>query len=482
MVRSVTPSNFTVLGSNWGDWRACTIYAIIYSSPALQDFLLNCQLRDNYILVDPDWLDNLMTIDNPNSTIFSFLERPASILSAQWTRVTSSCMSKRLLTLLGGNPEIVGLPCPKVLSTLDIDTVCLGSPDSIVLGQSRHIAFIPAFPFNFEHIEYNAMQIALWILSIQCTGLAIIRIDAEPREIACMIWSALGVCTTSSSDLRDRTDVFTKTSSKSLSRPLCRPLEDLIYTYHHASSCVADVSICISLYNYQAFIKSALDSCLRQSLSRLELIIVDDCSTDLGPQVAHSWIQKHGTLFASSMLLSHKENKGLAQARNTAIQVSSAEWFFVLDADNRLKPYALDKLFRFAQSLSSRVAVVHPLISLDYGEHPNENDGFELIGNGEPWSYYRMIHGNIVDAMALVRKSAWETVGGYSHLEYGWEDFDFWCKLIDEGYIGVQFPQVLAQYRKHSDSMLQSISNANHDRLVGILHERHPWLRLSKIE
>ena len=65
--------------------------------------------------------------------------------------------------------------------------------------------------------------------------------------------------------------------------------------------------------------------------------------------------------------------------------------------------------------------------------------------------------------MALVRHSAWESVGGYSHIPGGWEDFDFWCKLIDADYHGVLCPQVLATYRLHClcFNHLQIPSNAD---------------------
>jgi len=84
-----------------------------------------------------------------------------------------------------------------------------------------------------------------------------------------------------------------------------------------------------------------------------------------------------------------------------------------------------------------------------------------------------------VDAMALVRRSAWETVGGYTPIPGGWEDFDFWCKLIETHWHGVLCPQVLATYIQHGDSMLQAQSNHRQRQLSRILQQRHPWLQLS---
>jgi GT2 family glycosyltransferase len=84
----------------------------------------------------------------------------------------------------------------------------------------------------------------------------------------------------------------------------------------------------------------------------------------------------------------------------------------------------------------------------------------------------------MVDAMALVRRSAWAQAGGYTHIEGGWEDFDFWCKLLDAGFHGVQCPRILAVYRSHDQSMSHTATNSNWRALARTLQRRHPWLDL----
>jgi GT2 family glycosyltransferase len=80
--------------------------------------------------------------------------------------------------------------------------------------------------------------------------------------------------------------------------------------------------------------------------------------------------------------------------------------------------------------------------------------------------------------MALIRREAWQQVGGYTHIEGGWEDFDFWCKLVEAGFHGVQCPQILAAYRSHGSSMTE-LSTTRRQRPLSItLQDRHPWLQL----
>ena len=77
-----------------------------------------------------------------------------------------------------------------------------------------------------------------------------------------------------------------------------------------------------------------------------------------------------------------------------------------------------------------------------------------------------------------MRRSAWDAVDGYDHIPGGWEDYDFWCKLMEAGHQGVLAPRVLASYHRHGTSML---ATATHHRLRAVsrlLQQRHPWLEL----
>jgi len=99
-----------------------------------------------------------------------------------------------------------------------------------------------------------------------------------------------------------------------------------------------------------------------------------------------------------------------------------------------------------------------------------------------PWQQELFKPGNYIDAMALVRRETWQAVGGYTHIPGGWEDFDFWCCLIDAGWHGVLCPQVLATYTSHGDSMRNSNTNQHTYRLSRLLQARHPWLELRQAQ
>ena len=250
---------------------------------------------------------------------------------------------------------------------------------------------------------------------------------------------------------------------------VCRPLPQ--------GQLGARAAVVVSLYNYAGRIEEALNSVAAQTEAVVELVVVDDASTDDGAEVVRAWMQMHQTRFSRCMLLQHRRNGGLAAARNTAFDAAHSAWCFVLDADNLLFPAAVSTCMDLAEQADAAVAVVHPLLAVE-AEAGRPDDERSLVGFGS-WQKAKFRTGNYVDAMALVRREAWQRVGGYTHIEGGWEDFDFWCKLIEADWHGVIYPKPLATYTQHGTSMLQTQSNQRQRKLSRLLHKRHPWLQLA---
>ena len=193
-----------------------------------------------------------------------------------------------------------------------------------------------------------------------------------------------------------------------------------------------------------------------------------------------SWMRQKLCLsnhpFSRLLLLRHSINTGLACARNTAFAASTSQWCFVLDADNFIYPSAVNSCLQLTYGCEDKLAVVHPLLSVE--AEPGRPDEQRSLVSTASWQRSRLLSGNVVDAMALIRRSAWDDVGGYTHIQYGWEDYDFWCKILEKGYYGVQCPSILGVYRSHSDSMSNRFTNLRWNALSRTLQSRHSWLEL----
>jgi glycosyltransferase involved in cell wall biosynthesis/SAM-dependent methyltransferase len=234
----------------------------------------------------------------------------------------------------------------------------------------------------------------------------------------------------------------------------------------------ADLTVLIPLYNYAHYIEEALESVRAQSLEILDLVVVDDASCDASLAAVLAWAGRHAQRFNRLLVLRNKANSGLGTTRNTGIDAADTPYVLQLDADNRLLPDCA--AICLSAICESGAAFAYPPLQ-QFG------DGSALMGIC-PFEPGRLIGGNYIDALALVSKEAWVAVGGYKAFRImGWEDYDFWCRLVEKGLWGCRAGEIpLAHYRVHSQSMLRTITTAqeNTPRLIREMKERHPWLNI----
>jgi glycosyltransferase involved in cell wall biosynthesis len=225
------------------------------------------------------------------------------------------------------------------------------------------------------------------------------------------------------------------------------------------------VTVCVSAFNYERYIETALQSVLLQTHRALELIVVDDASDrDETREVATSWVRKNQRRFWKSTVLSNVRNQGPSLTRNVAFELASGEFIFVLDADNELYPRAISELYRAA--IEGCFAATYTQLEI-FGVR-------EELGIADVFVSERLRERNYVDVMALIAKAAWESVGGFGHLELGWEDYDFWLKFAESGFSAGFLPEILCRYRTHGNSRTDKDAIPSHDILQQIMAIRHP--------
>jgi SAM-dependent methyltransferase len=179
------------------------------------------------------------------------------------------------------------------------------------------------------------------------------------------------------------------------------------------------------------------------------------------------WLQRNAARFNRVLLAQNDRNSKLGPTRNVAFDLAQTPYIFVLDADNFLLPECLERCL----SAASRqfAAFAYPTIARTAGGTISH----------QPYDANLLAAGNYIDAMALVSKAAWVAAGGYDHVTYGWEDYDFWCRLAERGLHGVAVEgEPLAVYRVHGESMTASETSRRYRTLALELQGRHPWLEL----
>lgn len=243
--------------------------------------------------------------------------------------------------------------------------------------------------------------------------------------------------------------------------------------FHQDRMDEAAVTVIITSYNYETFILEALDSVRTQTVEVLDLVVVDDGSSDDSVALITTWMTQHSGRFNRLILLKTTVNAGLGGARNCGVTHAETPFFLPLDADNRLLPDACASL---QAATNEMTAYAYPILE-QFGE-PTRH---KVLGD-KPYHPMQLVAGNYIDAMALVAKWAWAAAGGYyvSRSAMGWEDYDLWCSFAELGLQGTHVPEILAEYRVHRTSMTSSVTeqNAHKQRVVELVESRHDWIKL----
>lgn len=113
------------------------------------------------------------------------------------------------------------------------------------------------------------------------------------------------------------------------------------------------VSVVITAYNVDKYVKKAINSVLNQTYKNIELIVVEDCSTDNTLRIIKD-LQKSDTTFPIN-LIQHKENVGAGLSRRDGIKASTGNYVMLLDADDWLKEDYIEKLVQRQQETDADI-------------------------------------------------------------------------------------------------------------------------------
>lgn len=113
-------------------------------------------------------------------------------------------------------------------------------------------------------------------------------------------------------------------------------------------------SIILPVYNVEAYLERCLHSILSQGFDEMEIILVDDGSTDASPAICDAYARRYGCI-----RVIHKENGGLSSARNAGLQAARGQYIWFVDSDDWIEPGALDLLHRACEGLPDMVKFAH---------------------------------------------------------------------------------------------------------------------------
>jgi glycosyltransferase involved in cell wall biosynthesis len=204
------------------------------------------------------------------------------------------------------------------------------------------------------------------------------------------------------------------------------------------------VSISIPCYNYGRYLGDAIESALKQTYKPVEIIVVNDGSSDNTVEVAHRY----------PVTLITQSNIGAARTFNKCISSSTAEYCVILSADDKIASTYVEKTMQMI-SMSPDIAFVYTNVTL-FGA---ENRVYSL----PEYSLTALKKDNFINGSALMKKSAFMQTNGFDPKLSVLEDWDLWLSFAEKGFYGKLLPEPLLFWRRHSTGSRNTL-NTKADR------------------
>lgn len=220
----------------------------------------------------------------------------------------------------------------------------------------------------------------------------------------------------------------------------------------HQTSNAPLVSVVIPTYNRSGLLRLAIESVLAQTYPAIEVIVVDDGSSDDTPAVAAT--------FADRITYLRQTNQGGAAARNAGLRVARGKYINVLDDDDLMFPAKIERQVRVLEQ-RPEIGLVHcSYYMIDRDGQKLEKVSFLPDGTLEEL----IVLNPIWSGAPLMRRECIERVGGYRPLVV--EDWDLWLRISLAGYRFACVQEPLGAYRMTPGSIMSNVARVEHDAMA----------------
>jgi glycosyltransferase involved in cell wall biosynthesis len=205
---------------------------------------------------------------------------------------------------------------------------------------------------------------------------------------------------------------------------------------------VAAISVVVPVYNGGAYLRACLESLLGQSFSDIEIIALDDGSTDESLAILQGFRDPRLRVY------SH-ENRGLAATRNRGIELASTSLVARSDQDDVSVPNRLLNQLQILQAHSDAVAVFSRHYTFGRRHRWNNPDKQNAASGIQTYSWQS--HGVLLASTMLCRRDVSLEIGGYREAYYPADDLDMLFRLSEVGTVLVD-PDMLVGYRMSDEA------------------------------
>ena len=222
----------------------------------------------------------------------------------------------------------------------------------------------------------------------------------------------------------------------------------------------AKISVGITAYKNSEYLLEALNSLINQSVDSWEGIFVLDKGSD-------KKTKKIFNSFKHPRILKHKckSHKGAEQARHTAIKLSSTNWFFQLDSDDKIPPYAIGEILNKISENPDAEFIYGPTM------HFSKKSSYVMSPSNDPEV---LTSSALFSAIMPIKIAMYFRIGGFAkELKYFAADWDFWLSVYEKNIIGAETKKILYHRRNHNKNVIAR-NMSKWPEVIDIIISRHP--------
>ncbi len=207
---------------------------------------------------------------------------------------------------------------------------------------------------------------------------------------------------------------------------------------------IPKVSVIIPSYNHAHYVVHSIESIVNQSYDNIELIVIDDGSSDSSPKLIKELSVKYNFIFV------HRSNRGLSATLNEGLILSTGDYICICASDDKFRLDRISKQVNFMND--------NPDIGMSYGkviviDEEEKENALDIKNSKSGWIFDDLIINrfHIPAVTTMIRRSVFEAVGNFD--ESLWvEDWDMWLRISYKFKVGFQ-NEFLTYYRQHDTNM-----------------------------
>ena len=226
------------------------------------------------------------------------------------------------------------------------------------------------------------------------------------------------------------------------------------------------VSVVIPIFNQAKFVVETVGSAVRQTYRNLQVIVVDDGSTDNGPELLEAEFGEH-------IVLLRQKNAGPSAAINTGLAAATGSFIALLGGDDLCVEDRIDVQLEIMRTTPHDIVFSKPFL-IDEGGKPMDDASFPVFFNSSPIpSMLRalVLQGNFLCApTAFMRREAVQSLGVFRPGLVQLQDYDYWLRAAAAGMSLAELGPRVVRYRRHSGNLsLQGGSVASAAETVPVI-------------